>query len=301
MQRFGTSTVPTHVIGLALLRSDWDLAVELILRPREGEDEDMLAGRKAWMERKDAKEALDKIPRRAVAERCGATPFSHCLIRGRNGTLTLFCVLGIVLESFLKSGDDRNKSAALASVSSFTAVLPLQFIISEIDAKTNADPKKSPDDVRARVSIVRLELCPIGEDSTIRLLPARPRGSRLRGKRSECAHCSARRHRWSVLGCNISTIVDSLMTSVPSADAVDDSTATQEPAYVTELKATSSIPRVKVLGESDVASGSYSIADVVLPLAGFNITYPSGTLGERYRNLLKADGLDIDNLVRKQK
>jgi tRNA(Glu) U13 pseudouridine synthase TruD len=71
MQRFGTSSVPSHMIGLALLRSDWDLAVDLILSPRDEEDEDMVAGRKAWIEERDVKKALDKIPRRAVAERCG--------------------------------------------------------------------------------------------------------------------------------------------------------------------------------------------------------------------------------------
>jgi tRNA pseudouridine13 synthase len=89
MQRFGTSTVPTHVIGLALLRGDWDLAIELILRPREGEDEDISDGRKAWTERKDAKEALDKIPRRAVAERCGAT-FTSRIYREHNAKSDAF-------------------------------------------------------------------------------------------------------------------------------------------------------------------------------------------------------------------
>jgi tRNA pseudouridine13 synthase len=67
------------------------------------------------------------------------------------------------------------------------------------------------------------------------------------------------------------------------------------------LKSRSSVPRVKVLSESDIASKSYSILDVVLPLAGYNVVYPAGSLGERYRDLLKADGLDIDNLVRRQK
>ncbi|KAI0307293.1 pseudouridine synthase [Multifurca ochricompacta] len=47
MQRFGTAAIPTHSIGLALLKSDWHLAVSLILRPRPGEHPDVLAARRA--------------------------------------------------------------------------------------------------------------------------------------------------------------------------------------------------------------------------------------------------------------
>ncbi|KAF8339021.1 pseudouridine synthase [Cantharellus anzutake] len=55
MQRFGTSSVPTHSIGLALLQSNWKRAIDLILRPRP--DHQNLEG------------ALSLMPRRAVAER----------------------------------------------------------------------------------------------------------------------------------------------------------------------------------------------------------------------------------------
>ncbi|CAE6491897.1 unnamed protein product [Rhizoctonia solani] len=70
MQRFGTSAIPTHSIGLALLRSDWKLATSLLLRPRPGEYSETEAGRRAWIEEKDLEQALRLIPRRCVAERC---------------------------------------------------------------------------------------------------------------------------------------------------------------------------------------------------------------------------------------
>ncbi|KEP53803.1 tRNA pseudouridine synthase [Rhizoctonia solani 123E] len=70
MQRFGTSAIPTHSIGLALLRSDWKLATSLLLRPRPGEYSETEAGRRAWVEEKDLEQALRLIPRRCVAERC---------------------------------------------------------------------------------------------------------------------------------------------------------------------------------------------------------------------------------------
>lgn len=68
MQRFGTAPIPTHVIGLALLQSNWALAAHLILRPREGEGEDVAYARQVCANG-NFKEAAAIMPRRAVAEK----------------------------------------------------------------------------------------------------------------------------------------------------------------------------------------------------------------------------------------
>ncbi|KZT41182.1 tRNA pseudouridine synthase D [Sistotremastrum suecicum HHB10207 ss-3] len=92
MQRFGTAAIPTHAIGLALLRSDWAGAVSLILRPRPGEYADAEAARRAWLEDRDLDKALRLMPRRVVAERC-------------------------ILESYQKQGgEDRNAMGALSTI-----------------------------------------------------------------------------------------------------------------------------------------------------------------------------------------
>jgi len=92
MQRFGTASIPTHAIGLALLRSDWSKAVDLILRPRPCEAPDIHEARRLWAEEKNVEGALELMPRRVVAERC-------------------------ILESFSKmSGDTRNLIGALSTV-----------------------------------------------------------------------------------------------------------------------------------------------------------------------------------------
>ncbi|XP_076590186.1 pseudouridylate synthase 7 homolog isoform X1 [Chaetodon auriga] len=44
-----------------------------------------------------------------------------------------------------------------------------------------------------------------------------------------------------------------------------------------------------------------SIHDVVMPLPGFDVIYPSHHVGKGYRELLSADGLDIDNMRHKVK
>lgn len=92
MQRFGTAIVPTHSIGLALLQSDWQKAISLLLQHRPGEHPDIVAAREAWLKEGDLEKALFLMPRRVVAERC-------------------------ILESFKKmNGDTRNAMGALSTV-----------------------------------------------------------------------------------------------------------------------------------------------------------------------------------------
>ena len=92
MQRFGTASIPTHLIGLALLQSDWRRAVALILQPRHGEHPDVCTARKAWLDERDLDKALQLMPRRLVAERA-------------------------ILESYKKQkGDTRNAMGALSTV-----------------------------------------------------------------------------------------------------------------------------------------------------------------------------------------
>ncbi|XP_014670043.1 PREDICTED: pseudouridylate synthase 7 homolog [Priapulus caudatus] len=61
MQRFGTTTIPTHHVGRALLLSKWQEAVELILKPREGENDEISESRRVFWETRNAKVALEKL------------------------------------------------------------------------------------------------------------------------------------------------------------------------------------------------------------------------------------------------
>lgn len=70
MQRFGNSSVPTHAVGLALLQSDWKEAARLLLSERDGDSDDVKYARRCWNEERDAKKALQYMPKWAVAERC---------------------------------------------------------------------------------------------------------------------------------------------------------------------------------------------------------------------------------------
>ncbi|XP_064605575.1 pseudouridylate synthase 7 homolog [Liolophura sinensis] len=61
MQRFGTTSVPTHHIGRALMCSRWQEAVEMILKPRNEDDAEMAECRRVWWETLDAKKALSLV------------------------------------------------------------------------------------------------------------------------------------------------------------------------------------------------------------------------------------------------
>jgi len=70
MQRFGSTEISTHSIGLALLRRDWQEAIDLILKPRPNDRKDMEDCRAVWAETKDPAKAVEKLDRRKCPERC---------------------------------------------------------------------------------------------------------------------------------------------------------------------------------------------------------------------------------------
>lgn len=92
MQRFGTSTVPTHITGLQILRSQWGKAIDSLLSLREGEHPDCMRARLAWLDDQDFEKALELMPRRSVAERS-------------------------IWEFWKRGGQQTDKIGALASVS----------------------------------------------------------------------------------------------------------------------------------------------------------------------------------------
>lgn len=67
LQRFGNSPeVTTFDVGKALLRSEFQEAVDLILKERDGEPEDLKKMRTCWREKRDANEALKYIDSRSM-------------------------------------------------------------------------------------------------------------------------------------------------------------------------------------------------------------------------------------------
>ncbi|KAK9293195.1 hypothetical protein L1049_021184 [Liquidambar formosana] len=81
LQRFGSGSVPTHLIGATLLRGEWKAAVSMILDPREG---DILLLDVIWKAREyykksdDIEGTLRQLPRHLVAERAILQSLKKC-------------------------------------------------------------------------------------------------------------------------------------------------------------------------------------------------------------------------------
>ena len=143
MQRFGTASVPTHAIGLALLKSEWQKAISLILRKRHGEHPDVVAARDAWLVDGDLDRALDLMPKRVIAERC-------------------------ILESYKKQGGDtRNAMGALSTVNNLNFSF-LNCITMPTLHFVGTDSSESSPDVHPCISVICMECYRFRENLQVR-------------------------------------------------------------------------------------------------------------------------------------
>lgn len=62
LQRFGTGTIPTHHVGRALLRGEWDTAINLILTPHPETPAEIVDAIDNYIKGDDAKAALNGLP-----------------------------------------------------------------------------------------------------------------------------------------------------------------------------------------------------------------------------------------------
>ncbi|XP_037308106.2 pseudouridylate synthase 7 homolog isoform X1 [Pungitius pungitius] len=185
MQRFGTTAVPTHHVGRAILKDNWKEVVDLILKPRPGAEKEFLVRcREEWAKTQDPEAALKKLPNKR-------------------------CVEGQLLRGLSMYGK-KNIVTAFGMI---------------------------------------------------------PRNNRLMYIHS---------YQSAVWNTMVSRRIEAFGLKAVEGDLV--------------LKGTTA----HVLSAAE-AEGC-SIHDIVMPLPGFDVIYPSHPVGKGYRELLSADGLDIDNM-----
>ncbi|KAK8844588.1 hypothetical protein IAR55_006435 [Kwoniella newhampshirensis] len=225
MQRFGTSSMPTHITGLMILRSKWSQAVDSLLGLREGEHPDCTVARLAWLEDGDYMKALELMPRRGVAERC---IWEHWKKMGRTEDKlgALACIPRNLRTMYVHAYQSYVWNLVVSERIKMSATEPLVGDLVFVDAAAKAE----------------------GDEPDLDAIPAHAKDKRGKPVR-----------KWQ----------------------------------------TSSSPDVKQLTEGDLPN--YSIFDVVVPLPGFDIEYPSGAVGELYEKMLKADGLDPHRMRREQR
>ncbi|MBW0499794.1 hypothetical protein O181_039509 [Austropuccinia psidii MF-1] len=221
MQRFGTTAIGTHLVGLSLLRADWDLAIDLIMRKKPGEAQEMELARSVWEDTKDAKVALDLMPRRCIAERS-------------------------ILQFYSKQTAQTDKCGALGSI-------PKNLRMMYIHA------------YQSYLWNVVLS------------------------------------HRVELFGCSKPVVGD--LVQINKKDVSNSGDASFDLGAMEDTESDTleygSAPLVKVL-KTDKDCEAYTIHDVVLPLPGYNIIYPENELKGRFLKIMRQDGLDPDNLYRRQ-
>ncbi|KAF9169788.1 multisubstrate pseudouridine synthase 7 [Mortierella sp. AD011] len=212
MQRFGTGSVGTHEVGAAILRSEWEAAVNLIMKPRLGEGPDLERARKHWAEHKDPKEAIKLFPKRWVAEHQ-------------------------ILWSFQKTGHLRSPLDALTNI-------PRNLRLMYVHAYQSF--------VWNNMLSERIRL--FGTDKPV-----------------------------------VGDLVAEDKAALEVSDEIEDDKGSSRAEPV----------RAKVLTEQDV--DQYTIYDVVLPLPGHDVLYPTHVIGEKYKELMAKEGLDPHEMRRPNK
>ncbi|KAG9063739.1 multisubstrate pseudouridine synthase 7 [Linnemannia hyalina] len=220
MQRFGTGSVGTHEVGGAILRGEWEAAVDLIMKPRLGEGPDLEKARKHWAEHKDAKEAIKLFPRRWVAEYQ-------------------------ILWSFQKTGHQRQPFEALNNIPRNLRLMYVHAYQSYIWNHM----------VTERIALYGADKPVVGDLVAIDK---------------------------NALEAGDENMDDNSNDNNRGASSKGDSHV-----------------RAKVLTEEDV--DQYTIYDVILPLPGFDVIYPTHAIGAKYKELMAKDGLDPHSMKRGNK
>ncbi|XP_068143248.1 pseudouridylate synthase 7 homolog [Drosophila tropicalis] len=243
LQRFGnSSTVPTYEVGVALLKRDYKLACELILKPRDNDVEFMRSIRKEWWEKRDSAAAAEKIHGDKYIEKK-------------------------ILDGLAKFGEHDYAAALRRIPRNMLLLYPHAYqslIFNRIASR--------------RIKEFGLKLIP-GD-----LVYVDQEDSVLEGD-------SVLEKGDSVLEKGDSVLEEKI--EAPDAENVDDEVLMEDESAFKR--------KVKPISESDIASGKYTLTDVVLPLPGHDITYPSNDSGLWYEQMLNEVGLSSELLKHKDK
>nr|XP_025888161.1 multisubstrate pseudouridine synthase 7 isoform X1 [Solanum lycopersicum] len=240
LQRFGSSSVPTHLIGAALLRGEWKAAVSLILDPREGEKNTISTVREYYKESGDIDGTLRQLPRYLVAEKAIYLTFS-----------------GIEQLQSLK----RSPGNYLQALKAIPRTLRMMYVHSYQSYLWNHAASMRVQK-HGFDQVVLGDLVYSKEDYKV--------------KESFVAECE--------------DVNDNNMDDYSNLDEISE----------TDLPEERNIP-VKVINEEDLKSGTYTIDDVLLPLSGSRVIYPSNDIGEVYRDLAQKDGISLTETAHKIK
>nr|XP_023913146.1 multisubstrate pseudouridine synthase 7 [Quercus suber] len=224
LQRFGSGSVPTHLIGAALFRGEWKAAVSMILDPREGERTVIAKAREYYKESNDIEGTLKQLPRHLVAERAILQCLKKCP--------------GNYLQA-LKAVPRTLRMMYIHSYQSYlwnhAASLRVQKYGTE--------------------QVVLGDLVYCKGDNT----------ENVSGGMPECE--------------------DDSYNDADDSNHLDEISGTDLPEERNNL--------VKVVTAEDIHTGNYTIDDVVLPMPGSRVIYPSNDIANVFHDLAKKDAISL--------
>ncbi|KAL7157781.1 hypothetical protein ABFS83_02G099900 [Erythranthe nasuta] len=225
LQRFGSSSIPTHLIGAALLRGEWKAAVSMILDPREGEKDVTRTIREYYKESGDIEGTLRQLPRHLVAERS-----------------ILYCF-------------QKNPGNYLQALLAIPRTLRMMYVHSYQSYLWNhAASMRVQKYGMHQVVLGDLVYCKNQEIE-----------KEIKFSNSECE------------GGN--------------GNDTHDDCHVDELSVIDLSEARNTV--VKVISEEDIAAGTYTIDDIVLPLPGSRITYPLNDIGKIYHDIARKDDISL--------
>ncbi|KAJ6413825.1 hypothetical protein OIU84_006599 [Salix udensis] len=225
LQRFGTGSVPTHLIGAALLRGEWKTAVSMILDPREGERDVIRNAREYYKESNDIEGTLRQLPRHLVAERAVLQCLKKCpgdylqALKAIPRTLRMMYVHSYQSYLWNHAASERVQKYG------FDQVFPGDLVYCK------------GDDTEKDTVGVNSECNDDNSDDTY-----------------DCSH-------------------------------LDETSGTDRPESKNTL--------VKVVTAEDMSTGNYTVDDVVLPMPGSRVIFPTNEIAKVYHDLAKKDAINL--------
>uniref|UniRef100_A0A803KPS8 TRUD domain-containing protein n=1 Tax=Chenopodium quinoa TaxID=63459 RepID=A0A803KPS8_CHEQI len=272
LQRFGSGSIPTHLIGAALLRGEWKAAIDMILDPREG---DILAFKFLCLtgldpscelfsitESNNVDGALRRLPHHMVAERSillclKKSPGNYQQALKAIPRTMRMIQLGLFIlskASFIKPGSGTSVEIYEHKVVSILAVF--LYVHSYQSYLWN------------HAASVRLQK--YGADSVVvgDLVYCKEDCSEFITAPNECEE----------------DIID---------EADNISNLEEIEVDVPDEK----IFPVKAVDEEDLLKQKYTIDDVILPLPGSRVMYPANAVADVYHDLAKKDNISLTESV----
>ncbi|PKI47166.1 hypothetical protein CRG98_032437 [Punica granatum] len=215
LQRFGSGSIPTHLIGAALLRGEWKAAIQ----------RDVIAmAREYYKKSGDIEGTLRQLPRHLVAERA-------------------------LLQSLKKSPGNY-----LQALRAIPRTLRMMYVHSYQSYLWN--------------HAASLRVQKYGSDQV------------MVGDLVFCRREAAE---------NAGTAID--LECGADNNFVNDSEDLDE-ASETDVSTEQNV-LVKALALEDIASHSYTVDDIILPMPGSRVIYPNNDIAEVYNDLAKKDGISL--------